>query len=144
MNPVNIDKGRFRKFGRYYKDAGWHVGHDFDCPIGTEVFAVDDGIIIFSGQVNGFGSMNPHSPGGVIIIQHENYCTLYGHIKRDLKKDSKVKKGDKIGEVAEFRNQNFLLPHLHFGKYEGEGLPKTKWGYVKKEDDVKKWLDPLK
>lgn len=143
MLPVNQDRGRFRKFGKLYKE-GYHVGKDFDCDIGTPVVAYADGEIIFTGEVNGFGSMNPHSSGGVIIIQHDGYCTLYGHITREKRVvGTMVKEGERIGTVAKFYNTGFLLPHLHFGKYQGVGMPKTKWGYVKTPEELDKWDNPL-
>jgi murein DD-endopeptidase MepM/ murein hydrolase activator NlpD len=143
MLPVNQDRGRYRKFGKLYKE-GWHVGKDFDCNLDTEVHAVADGIIIFSDMANGFGSLNPSTKGGVIIIKHENYITLYGHINRKKNKDDIVKKGETIGTIAKFFNGGFLLPHLHFAKALGQTWPDTKWGYVKTIEDLKKWIDPLR
>ena len=111
----------------------------------TPVYAVDDGEVIFSDEVNGFGSMNPSSKGGVIIIQHNGYCTLYGHIIREKRvSEIEVKEGEQIGRIAKFYNGGFLLPHLHYGKYRGEGMPPTKWGYVKTVEDLNQWDDPLK
>ena len=64
IKPVNIDKGRFRKYGKQYSD-GFHVGYDFDCPENTEVKAVKDGIVINpTGVHNGYGSLNPSTKGG--------------------------------------------------------------------------------
>jgi len=146
--PVNQDGGHYRRFGKLYKE-GYHVGKDFECDIDTPVYAVDDGETIFSDQVNGFGSMNPSSKGGVIIIRHHDkwgnpYITLYGHIKREKRvAGMMVKAGEQIGTVDKFWNSGYLLPHLHFGKAKGENVPKTKWGYVKTIEDLNKWSDPL-
>ena len=148
MQPVKIDNGRYRKFGFKLPNGLIHIGHDFDCPIYTEVMAVSDGEIIFSGQVSGFGSLNPRMPGGVIVIRHINkygnsFVALYGHvISGDISVHSGdiVKKGQQIAKVGSFKNGNAFLPHLHFCIQEGDILPAGKWGYVK---ETGKWRSPL-
>ena len=142
MLPVSQDKGRFRKFGKKYKD-GYHVGHDFDCPENTIVSAVDDGDVIFSDEVSGFGSMYPRTPGGVIIIRHSGYIALYGHLCRQKQKGDKVKQGEQIGTVAMFTSGDDELPHLHFAKAKGKNVPLTKWGYVQTEKELNMWANPL-
>jgi murein DD-endopeptidase MepM/ murein hydrolase activator NlpD len=141
--PVSIDYGRFRRFGIKYPE-GIHLGYDFDCPQGTIVRSIADGIVEFSANVKGFGSMYPSSPGGVIIIKHQlknkSFMALYGHITRLRNVGDKVKEGEIIGKVINFTSKGESLPHLHVGIYDSGALPAFPWGYDK---TISNWIDPV-
>lgn len=144
MLPVKIDKGRYRHF-KWKLANKYHNGHDFDCPEDTEVFAVTDGEVLFSFRVNGFGSLNPSTPGGVIVIKHRDktgkvFHALYGHVNRFVKKGDKVAAGDVIGTVAPFTNKGELLPHCHFAIWDHHSDPPYPWGYVA---ELEYWVDPI-
>lgn len=140
------DYGRYRKFG-FKLGKLYHNGHDWDCPVNTYVHAIADGKIIFSDMVNGFGSLNPRSPGGVILIEHNinglEFVSLYGHIKRFHAENVPVEEGQPIGLIDDFYNAGIHLPHLHFAIHKGLGKPEGKWGYVP-IDELIDWYDPLK
>lgn len=138
--PVYKDGGRFRKFGKRYSD-GLHLGHDFDVPEGTEVKAVDDGIVVKSDEINGFGGLNPAIPGGAIFIRHGNVIVLYGHVNRKVFTGDTVKKGDIIGTVRGFTYGKDYLPHLHYAKWNSPSMPPPPYGY---SDNIDKWIDPMK
>lgn len=144
IKPVTIDKGRFRKFGREYPE-GIHLGHDFDCPEGTPVFSVCRGVVAFSGDLNGFGSLNPSTPGGVVVIRHDDdgssFWGLYGHVSSTVKTSDIVNEGDIIGRVSGFSNAGNYLPHLHFGKNVGIDMPLCHLGYNR---ELGEWVNPLK
>ena len=140
IHPRGIDKGRFRKFGKLYSD-GLHAGHDFDCPIKTEVKAISKGIILLSIDINGFGSLNPSTKGGAIFIQHDKIIALYGHLSRLVNEDEKVEEGQVIGTIINFSNHGESLPHLHFGIYNDIMMPDSPFGYVKQ---LGLWIDPIK
>ncbi len=145
IRPVNIDKGGYRCFGWIdTKTKKIHNGHDFNCPIGTDVKSVANGKVIFSGNINGFGSLNPSTKGGVVIIKHKDgnkvFYGLYGHVTNLIKNGMDVKQGDKIGIIAEFKNGEALCPHLHFAIWYANDYPPPPYGYV---DNLRFWIDPL-
>lgn len=84
---------------------GGHDGIDFGLPMGTPLYAVDDGKIVWSG---------PGDYGIQIIIQHSWGKTYYGHMtKTSVEKDVDVKKGSLIGYSG--MTGEATGPHLHFG-----------------------------
>jgi len=85
-----------------------HWGVDLAAPIGTPVLAAGDGRVQSLGWQNGYGK--------VIFLQHDGgYTTVYGHLSRfntNLKRGSRVKKGDIIGYVG--MTGDATGPHLHY------------------------------
>ncbi len=84
-----------------------HHGTDFGAKRGTPLLAVNDGKVIFSGRMGGYGK--------VIKIKHPGgYMSLYAHQSRlRAKRGQKVKKGQIIGYVGSTGRSTG--PHLHFG-----------------------------
>ncbi len=85
-----------------------HKGVDYGAPVGTPVYAVGEGKVVFAGQKNGYGN--------VIILQHwDTYSSLYAHL-------SAFAKGLKVGQTARqeqaigYVGQTGLAtaPHLHY------------------------------
>ena len=143
--PVSIDNGGYRSFGWVDPTSGkTHNGHDFNCPLNTQVVAVCSGDVVFSGAMSGFGGLNPSLPGGITIIKHERndkvFYAVYGHITTNVKIGKKVKGGEVIGFVAKFINGGVLCPHLHFSIWDGISYPPAPYGYVA---DIKKWVNPV-
>ena len=138
--PVYTDYGRFRKFGKKYKE-GFHLGYDFDVKAGTPVRAIKKGLVIFSGLMNGFGSLYPSTPGGVVIIKHEcGIHAIYGHLENIIVKEGEVvEEKYLIGFVNNFKSGSDILPHLHFGLYTGEKLP-SKYGY---DSTINNFINPI-
>jgi murein DD-endopeptidase MepM/ murein hydrolase activator NlpD len=77
---------------------------------GDEVYAVADGTVrvskIDSGNINvGYGNY--------IIIEHDEYCTLYAHLQKlELKVGENVKAGQVIGHMG--NTGESTAAHLHF------------------------------
>ncbi len=96
-----------------------HHGTDFGAKRGTPLLAVNDGKVIFSGRMRGYGN--------VVKIKHNGgYVSLYAHqSRRRVKRGQWVKKGQIIGYVGSTGRSTG--PHLHFGL--------TKNG---------RWIDPMK
>jgi len=96
-----------------------HHGTDFGARRGTPLLAVNDGKVIFSGRMGGYGN--------VIKIKHpDGYMSLYAHQSRlRAKRGQTVKKGQIIGYVGSTGRSTG--PHLHFG--------------LKKNG---RWIDPMK
>lgn len=94
-----------RRITQYYRYR--HTGLDIACPLGTAIYAADDGVVIFSGwNSGGYGNM--------IIIDHGNgLYTRYAHGSKLL-----YKKGDvaKRGEVIMLMGSTGRSTgsHLHF------------------------------
>lgn len=88
----------------------WHPGIDMTAPLGTPIYAIDDGIVEYI-ESSYFGY------GKHVVIAHEhNYKSLYGHMS-EIKTfvGRKVSRGELIGRVGStgWSTGN----HLHFEIY---------------------------
>jgi murein DD-endopeptidase MepM/ murein hydrolase activator NlpD len=93
-----------------------HNGLDIGAPIGTPVFATDDGTVIAVDN-NDASSWSKYQYGKYVLIKHpNNLATLYAHLsKQAVSNGANVKRGDLIGYVG---NTGYSTgPHLHFGVY---------------------------
>ncbi len=90
----------------FYKVTKFHEGIDFTAPVGTEVYATGDGVVIQSDRKGGYGKC--------ITINHGfGYSTLYAHLSRiDVKVGQKVQRGQVIGHVG--NTGKSTAPHLHY------------------------------
>lgn len=90
-----------------YKVRKMHYGMDFSSPMGTEIFATGDGVVLqVKRRYNGYGRH--------VIIRHGfGYETLYAHMSKVLvKKGQKIKRGEVIGLVG--NTGTSVAPHLHY------------------------------
>ncbi|MCS7205518.1 MAG: M23 family metallopeptidase [Leptospiraceae bacterium] len=89
-----------------HKMRSFHKGIDIAAEMGTPIRAARDGIVIFSGRMEGYGNS--------IFIRHQNqYITIYAHNKVNyVKVGEVVRQGQIIGEVG--RTGYATGPHLHF------------------------------
>jgi murein DD-endopeptidase MepM/ murein hydrolase activator NlpD len=97
-----------------------HSGADFnavtggDSDLGHPIYAIADGVVVFSGSANGWGN--------IILIHHEGLgvWSQYAHNNQNFVKPSqRVQAGQKIGTIGKGgktrRKPNGLyLAHLHF------------------------------
>jgi len=92
----------------YIKIAGYpHNGIDYACPIGTPVYATDDGIVVYS-------DTTPDADGLGVNIAHSWGLSQYWHLSRVIVKyGQKVKRGEQIGFSGD--TGWATGPHLHFG-----------------------------
>jgi len=88
------------------RNGAMHDGVDIAAPIGTPVYAADDGNVIFVGQIHGYGN--------AIIIQHSGgYVTVYGHNQRNLVSEgARITRGQQIAEIG--TSGRTSGPNLHF------------------------------
>lgn len=93
-----------------------HNGLDISAPIGTPVYAADDGIVMHIDN-NDRNSWTKYQYGKYVLIKHQNgLATLYAHLSSWIvKKGQEVKRGQLIGYSG---NTGYSTgPHLHFGVY---------------------------
>ncbi len=98
-------------FAKKAYKSGFHNGVDLRAPLGTPVYAADDGTIMTTGN-NGRVQY-----GRYVVIRHVNgLATLYAHLSRiDIESGTSVKRGEVIGYSG---NTGYSTgPHLHFGVY---------------------------
>jgi murein DD-endopeptidase MepM/ murein hydrolase activator NlpD len=94
-----------RRISQYYKFK--HTGVDIAGPVGTSIYAADDGTVSFAGWNNG-------GYGNMIVIDHGNgLYTRYAHSSKLLVKvGDVVKRGDTISLMGSTGRSTG--PHLHF------------------------------
>lgn len=84
-----------------------HEGIDFGVPIGTPVYAAEQGRVIYSGQgLGGFGL--------IVVIDHGGkWTSIYAHLSRSLvRRGYTVRKGQRIADSGNSGRSSG--PHLHF------------------------------
>jgi hypothetical protein len=83
-----------------------HNGLDLAAPMGTQVFATQDGIVTEIG--------NDTIYGNYVVVKHNgDWVSLYGHLSRiDTTHRARVQAGDPIGKVGSTGQSTG--PHLHF------------------------------
>lgn len=83
-----------------------HAGVDFGVGSGSPIYAVADGVVVFSGQMRGYGN--------VVVLDHGGgISTLYAHCSALLVGDgASVKQGENIARVGSTGMSTG--PHLHF------------------------------
>ena len=83
-----------------------HTGIDIDQGYGYPIKSVEEGWVVFSGWLTGYGNC--------VMIQHTaKHTSLYAHMnKRFVSKDQHVEQGHVIGEVGSTGWSTG--PHLHF------------------------------
>lgn len=105
-------KGRISNFYGYrihpiYKTKIFHEGIDFTAPVGTDVYAAGDGVVVEATRSN-------YGYGNLIKIDHGyGYVTVYGHLHKFIvRKGQKVTRGQTIGAVGS--SGLSTGPHLHY------------------------------
>ena len=95
-----------RRITQYFRGSR-HTGVDIAGPVGTAIYAADDGVVATSGwNRGGYGNMILVDHGGGIF-------TRYGHASKNLvKAGDTVKRGDVIALMGSTGRSTG--PHLHF------------------------------
>ena len=108
----NKDLKRLSSFYGYrtdpiYKIKKFHEGVDFSAPLGTEIYATGDGVVV---EVK---ASRRHYGNTVIIDHGYGYQTVYAHLhKFNVKKGDRVKRGETIAFVG--NTGKSTAPHLHY------------------------------
>src|SRR3972149_1817267 len=88
-----------------------YAGIDIGTPIGTKIYAPEDGVVYRSRPSTSDGAE-------IICIKHKTCMTEYVHLyKRLVSKDQKVKKNQLIGLTG--ASGKVTGPHLHFALIKG-------------------------
>jgi murein DD-endopeptidase MepM/ murein hydrolase activator NlpD len=114
-SPSNYKPG-MRKFGCNRSGGRKHAGCDLYAPIGTPVYAMDDG------EVGNFYAF--YLGTYALEIKHTDFVARYGELSKaatNVKKGATVKKGQLIGYVGELKGLNMSMLHLELysGKASG-------------------------
>lgn len=101
-----------QKFGETITDPKGHTGIDLYQPIGTPIYAAEDGDILAAGKIN--NAYGNTAYGNCVLIDHKNgYYTFYAHMNTvKVKTGMSVIQGAVIGTVG--ATGNVTGPHLHF------------------------------
>jgi murein DD-endopeptidase MepM/ murein hydrolase activator NlpD len=102
-----------RPFGNWQSDNAVDIG----CPIGTEVFAVDDGVIVrLGGAYDGTGQSNPN--GFNVTLKTSTNQWFYTHLsqRRALQIGQRVDRGMSFGRTGAANG----VAHLHIGSEKGD------------------------
>lgn len=106
MQTGKISSGFGNRMHPIKKVLMHHNGIDIAAPLGTEVYAIAEGIVDFADYKDAWGNK--------IVLVHENgFSSIYGQLSKILvKKGERVKVGDLIGLVG--NSGQSTAPHLHF------------------------------
>lgn len=109
-----------------------HDGVDLRSPRGTPVRAADDGEVVYSKRLRGYGNL--------ILLKHgDGFFTVYAHNAVNLvKKGAQVKRGQMISKVGS--TGRATGPHLHFEVREGS-KPRNPLFFLPKRAAVAKALE---
>lgn len=137
--PVESYKEGMRKFGSNRASGKRkHAGCDLYAPVGSKIFALDDGVIL---EHKSF-YLNTNQ----ITIKHTNFIARYGEVKpngkgivKGLKVGSKVKKGQHIGYVGELvfasgTRMSMLHLELYSGTAKGPLTDRKNLPYQRRSD----------
>jgi LysM repeat protein len=85
---------------------GHHKGIDIAAPLGSQVYAVENGIVSKSYYSDTYGN--------VVFIKHDNEVeTVYAHLEeRTVQEGTKVQQGEQIGKMGSTGDSSGV--HLHF------------------------------
>ncbi len=103
MQKSGFDFGEFIKSGSYLLQ---HFGVDLRASQGTEIFAVNDGKVVFAESLSNYGN--------TIVVDHGlGIYSLYLHLSNfDVSLGQNVKRGQQIGLSGS--SGYSTAPHLHF------------------------------
>ncbi|NPV29143.1 MAG: peptidoglycan DD-metalloendopeptidase family protein [Firmicutes bacterium] len=116
-----VTSGYGMRFHPILHQSRMHTGIDIAAPTGAAVVASDDGTVIYTGWLGGYGQ--------VVVIDHGGgYSTLYAHLSRIVAGNgSQVRQGETIGYVGSTGWSTG--PHLHF-EVRVNGEPQNPSGYL--------------
>jgi murein DD-endopeptidase MepM/ murein hydrolase activator NlpD len=115
--PAQSYKTGMRRFGANRKGDRKHAGVDLYAPVGSPIYAMDEGEITNGPYAFYLGTQ-------AIEIKHPQFLARYGEIRDvadGLKMGEKVTKGQLIGYVGQLRGLNMSMLHLELYKDSASG-----------------------
>lgn len=111
--------------GYDWSPATNHFGIDIAGKIGNPVYAVDAGVVVYSGW-------NNYGYGNLIVVDHGNgWQSVYAHLNQTRKGcGDYVFQGDVIGDLGTTGNSSG--PHLHFELRTTDGQKVNPWNFLAK------------
>jgi len=107
-----------------------HMGLDIAANAGTPVYAMQEGVVKFSGQKGGYGNCVKIDHFFYLVPELPQVTTLYGHLSKIYVKEGDiVKRGQVIGLIGSTGRSTG--PHLHYEVfYKGKNIDPVE--YLKK------------
>lgn len=107
--PTQSYKDGMRRFGANRAKGRLHAGCDLYAPVGTPIYALDEGEVIKSVYFFYLGTY-------ALEVQHPGFVARYGEITRDVpagvKKGARVERGQQLGSVGLLEGINMSMLHL--------------------------------
>lgn len=101
-----ITSGFGSRVSPFTGDTSQHLGLDIAAPTGTPIRAPADGVIIFSGNKDGYGNF-------IMIAHGYGVVTRYGHNAQNMvQPGQRIGRGEQIGTVGS--TGRTTGPHLHY------------------------------
>ena len=109
--------------GYDYSPSTNHFGIDIAGKIGNIIYAVDDGVVVYSGW-------NNYGYGNLIVVDHGNgWQSVYAHLNQTLKGcGDYVFQGEQIATLGTTGNSSG--PHLHFELRTSDGQKVNPWNFL--------------
>ncbi|MBI4402772.1 MAG: M23 family metallopeptidase [Deltaproteobacteria bacterium] len=104
-----------------HNETGNEYNWDLDVPLGTNVLAIEDGVVLSTFEPNAGGGCAPkysEVAHNIKIEHHDGTVAQYVHVKSLVKKGQRVNGGEVIAVTA--MNGFLCQPHLHFGIYQSK------------------------
>jgi murein DD-endopeptidase MepM/ murein hydrolase activator NlpD len=109
------------------RNSGTHYGWDLEAPVGTTVYAVGAGRVIFSQGFPGYGLLVMQS----FTFQGATYYAVYAHLSAaSVRARTDVTAGQEIGQTGISGNASSADPHLHLEFHDAPTLPRGVRGKV--------------
>jgi len=114
----------------FYGHKANHMGLDIAADAGTAIYAMQEGVVTFSGKKGGYGNCVKIDHFFYLVPELPQVTTLYGHMSKIYVKEGElVRRGQVIGLIGSTGRSTG--PHLHYEVfYKGKNIDPVE--YLKK------------
>ena len=123
----------------FYGHKANHMGLDIAADAGTPIYAMQEGVVSFSGKKGGYGNCIKIDHFFYLVPELPQVTTLYGHMSKIYVKEGElVRRGQVIGLIGSTGRSTG--PHLHYEVfYKGKNIDPVE--YLKKLPDYLEYAD---
>ena len=123
----------------FYGHKANHMGLDIAADAGTPIYAMQEGVITFSGKKGGYGNCVKIDHFFYLVPELPQVTTLYGHMSKIYVKEGEiVQRGQVIGLIGSTGRSTG--PHLHYEVfYKGKNIDPVE--YLKKLPEYLEYAD---